>query len=68
MNGFSDRLINGYTDAIADSENVHFSVSDQASIAEAMSEVCEMQISKSAYLLLMKISSLIVLSFFSNSC
>lgn len=59
MDGFNDRLIDGYTEAIADVKNVRFSLKDQATISEEFAHVCKMQISKSSYLLLMKISSLI---------
>lgn len=46
MDGFVNRLIDGYTEAIADSESVHLSVNDQASITQAMTKVCQMKTSQ----------------------
>lgn len=66
MDGYSGGLIDQYTKAIADARNVDLSIGDQLIVAKAMAQVCEMEISKSAYLLLMKIPSWIVVCFGSS--
>lgn len=62
LDGFFDSLTSGYL-KIADDlrRNVQLSDSDRASLRKELYKVCEMQIPKLAYKLLMKSSSLMVI-------